>query len=76
MSSDKSTTDLAPDEASMGLDLIWGIKPIGEAIGRNPRQTYHLCANGKLPARLVGGRWVSSRSALREYFTARIGEVG
>lgn len=45
-------------------DLIWGVEAIGEVIGRNYRQTYHLLRNGALPGKNVGGRWVASRKKL------------
>ena len=70
-----NTTPANQAEPELSADLIWGIAAIGEAIGRNPRQAYNLLENGKLPARLVGGRWVSSRSALRKHFSIQIGEV-
>jgi hypothetical protein len=65
-------------EGSLGLgtDLIWGVRSIAHEIARNPRQTFHLLENGRLPARKVGGRWCASRSGLRNFFATLInGEV-
>jgi len=52
------------------LDLVWGVKAIAAEINRNERQTFHLLENGHLPAKKVGGRWVSSRTKLRGVFAA------
>jgi len=56
------------DNATLGNDLIWGVAGIAAEIGRNQRQTFHMLENEKLPAKKVGGRWCSSRSALRQHF--------
>ncbi len=50
------------------IDLIWEAEAIAEVIGRTPRQTHHMLAQGLLPARKVGGRWVASRAALTAFF--------
>ncbi len=50
------------------LDLAWGIREISKVIGRNERQTYHLCATGALPVRKVGNQWVAERGNLRRLF--------
>jgi hypothetical protein len=64
------------DTVSLGSDLIWGVATIAVEIGRNPRQTFHILENGKLPAAKVGGRWCASRSGLRQFFANLIaGEV-
>ena len=55
-------TDLVNDTGDM--DLIWGIEAISQAIGRNPRQTYHMLRMGALPAKNVQGRWVASKAKL------------
>ena len=67
--SNGNPADLAPSEEELGSDLVWGVRNIGAAINRNPRQTFHLCATGQLPARLIGRRWVTSRSALRKFLS-------
>jgi hypothetical protein len=49
--------------------VIWGAEPIGEIIGRNPRQAHHLLTSGQIKsARKVGGRWCASIAALRAEF--------
>ena len=58
------------DSASIGhnggpplepLDVLWGAKAIGKAIGRNERQTFGMLEAGELPAKKVKGRWASTR---------------
>lgn len=51
-----------------GLDLVWGLKAIGEVIGQSVPQTHHMLRNGYLPARQVGEKWVASRSKLISFF--------
>jgi hypothetical protein len=51
------------------LDLLWGVREIAKAIGRTERQTYEMCAEGQLPARQVGSRWVAERRQLVRFFT-------
>ncbi|MGV8831244.1 MAG: DNA-binding protein [Devosia sp.] len=53
------------------LDLLWGAKPIGEALGLTERQAKYMLANNEIPGRKVGGRWVASREALRLFFNDR-----
>ena len=50
------------------LPLLWGVKEIAAYIGRPQRATYHLLDQGRLPAKVVGGRWCASRDNLREFF--------
>ncbi|MBB4003237.1 DNA-binding protein [Aurantimonas endophytica] len=50
------------------LGLVWGVEAIAEKIGRTPRQTFHMCATGALPAKKVCGRWVAKRDALERFF--------
>ena len=57
-----------PAAEAISADLLWGVKPIAIEIGRTERQTYHMLVTGQLPAQLVGGRWVASRSGLRQRF--------
>ncbi|SKA26473.1 helix-turn-helix domain-containing protein [Consotaella salsifontis] len=56
------------NETDEPLDLVWGIKAIAKLIGRTERATYAMCADGKLPARRVGERWVAKREALERFF--------
>jgi hypothetical protein len=50
------------------IDLIWGVASIAKTIHRTPRQAFHLCSTGALPAKKVGGRWVADRQALQRFF--------
>ena len=50
------------------LDLVWGIKGIGEFIDKPPRETHYLLSTGKIPARQVGMQWVASKGQLRAFF--------
>jgi hypothetical protein len=50
------------------LDLAWGVKEIANMIGRNERQTYHLCSTGAIPVRKVGAHYVADRGKLRRLF--------
>jgi len=53
------------------LDLLWGVREIAKTIGRSERATFYLLETGKIPpARRIGGRWCSSRAALRRFFEA------
>jgi hypothetical protein len=68
MSAEENLADLVPDDGSLGADLIWGVKRIADVINRNPRQTFHLLENGRLPAKKIGGRWCASRTGLQKFF--------
>ena len=57
----------------LGADLIWEVTEIAKEIRRSPRQTHYILSSGKLPGFKVGGRWCTSRSALREFFAAQLG---
>jgi hypothetical protein len=59
--------------AGLAEDLVWGAKGISTVVGRSERQTYHMLVTGQLPAQLVGGRWVASRSGLRQRFAQVLG---
>jgi hypothetical protein len=58
----------AIDVGAWSDDLVWGAPGIAVEIGRTERQAIHLLTTGKLPAKKIGGRWVSRRSALRALF--------
>lgn len=56
-------------EDKVPLDLIWGIGPIGQLIGRTYQQTYHMVRSGQLPmVKQIGERYVASRSKLIAFF--------
>lgn len=53
------------------LDLIWGAKDIGKAIGLSERQAFNLLANDLLPpVKQIGARYVVSRRKLVAFFEA------
>lgn len=58
-------------EDTLASDLLWGVDAIAAFIGRTPRQVYDAVEKNQLPARKVNGRWVASRSVLRETLTGR-----
>jgi hypothetical protein len=43
---------------------VWGAAEIGAVIRKSERAVFHLLESGLLPAKKVGGRWVSSRKKL------------
>ena len=49
-------------------ELIWEAEGIGAEIGLPTRVAYNLLRTGALPGQKVGGKWCSSRSALRDCF--------
>lgn len=59
-------TMTAPEKA-VREDMLWGIEAIAAEIGRPLRATFHLLANGRIPARKIGQTWVASRDELRRY---------
>jgi hypothetical protein len=49
----------------------WGAKSIGTAIGRTPRQTYHMLRRGLIKsAKQVGKNYVAHTATLRKEFGA------
>ena len=51
---------------------IWGVKNIAPIIGRTERQTFHLLKTGQLPAKKLGGSYVST---YRKLMSALLGEA-
>lgn len=56
------------DTTEKELDLIWGAEAIGQVIGQNAQQTFHMLNAGLIPARKVGKKWVIERSKLVRFF--------
>lgn len=52
----------------LASELIWEAEGIGAEIGLPTRVAYNLLRTGALPGQKVGGKWCSSRSALRDCF--------
>ena len=49
------------------LDVLRGAERIGLYIGLNVRQAFYLLGKGELPAKKIGGRWVSTKHQLRSF---------
>ena len=49
-------------------DLLKGVRKIARFIGEDERAANHLLATGQLPAGKMGGRWIASKTALRQHF--------
>jgi hypothetical protein len=64
-----------PTSEAASHDLVWGVVAIAQEINRNSRQTYHLLESRRLPAKKVGNRWCSSKTALRRFFAAQFTEA-
>jgi len=60
------SVDVAPSQ--LGDDIIWGATAIGTELGIGRRKTFYLLEKGLLPATKVGREWVTTRSALRDFF--------
>jgi hypothetical protein len=58
----------------LASDLLWGTEGIAAEVGLPERVAYHLLRTGVLPGRKIGGKWCSSRSALRDCFKQIISE--
>lgn len=56
------------DASDEDLKPIWGAEDIGKVINRSTRQTFALLEAGELPAKKIGGRWVSTKQKLRRLF--------
>jgi len=52
------------------LDLIWGAKTIAREIGQSERMAFYLLEKRLIPGMKIGGRWCSSRGALKRRFEA------
>ena len=62
---------------ALGLDLLWGLKPIARELGLTERQAAHQIKERRLPVDRRGGKLVASRTGLRRHFAKVLnGEVG
>jgi hypothetical protein len=59
----------------LACDLVWEVEGIAEEVGLPVRVAYHLLRTRVLPAQKIGGKWCSSRTALRKHFAGVLGEV-
>jgi hypothetical protein len=53
-----------------GVDLLRGLKAIGDHIGMTERQVQHLHENGDLPTFTLGRRVCARKSVLARHFAA------
>ncbi len=51
---------------------VWGAENIAPIIKRSVRQTFYLLSTGQLPARKIGGRYVSTK---RKLMSAILGDA-
>jgi hypothetical protein len=69
-------SDLMEDAPTVAVDEdepVWGAEEMGKVIKRTTRATWCLLLAGALPARKVGGKWVSTRRRLRTYLAGEDG---
>jgi hypothetical protein len=59
----------------LASELVWEVEGIAAELGLPTRVAYNLLRTRALPGQKVGGKWCSSRSALRKHFAAVLGEV-
>ena len=62
-------TDDDLEEVQEQSDFIWGAVAIGREANLKPRQVFHMLEKGLLPAKKVGNKWCSTRTALRRALT-------
>jgi len=76
MNSNGNDPDVSANAAKpLADELVWEVEGIAEEVGLPVRVTYNLLRTRALPGQKVGGKWCSSRSALRKHFAAVLGEV-
>ncbi len=56
------------EHPTLADDLLWGAGAIGRELGIPERKVFYQLERGNLPAKKIGGLWVSSRTKLRELF--------
>ena len=54
------------------LDLLYGVRSIGEALGLTEEQADHLIRAGRIPAFKLGGRVCSRRSVLHGWLEEQL----
>ena len=59
----KSTMDIIP---------IWGARAIGERLGVNERVAFYMLESGRVPARKVGRKWVTTEQKIRDFLAADV----
>lgn len=58
----------------VALGLIWGAARIAIALGVSKRRAFYLLEHEEIPGKKVGGRWVTTRDLLRQYFQGSISD--
>lgn len=53
------------------LKPVWGAEKIGEILGTSVRKTFYLLEKGLVPARKVGGSWMSTEGELADFLLGR-----
>jgi hypothetical protein len=61
-------TEQLPAAIELSGDILWGSGEIAADLGIGERKVLHLLVKGAIPARKVGGMWISRRSVLRRHF--------
>jgi len=56
-------------DVSLSSDIVWEAEGIAAEINLGRHQVVHMLRRNLLPARKVGNRWCSTRSALRKFLT-------
>lgn len=56
-------------------DLLEGAADFSEFLGFSQRRTIYLLEKGDIPAGKLRGRWIGSKSQLREFFAELAGEA-
>jgi hypothetical protein len=64
------STCKTPTDNESGLELIWGAKNIAKEIGQSERMAFYLLEKSLIPGTKIGGRWCTSRGALKRRFEA------
>ncbi len=59
-------------KSTLGSDLLWGAAAVADELRLDRRTVEILVGNGLIPGGLVGGKIVSSRRRLREFFDAAV----
>ena len=77
---DSRTEGRHEEDGRDDLDLLCGTGAIAGAVygadtPENRRKANHQLATGGLPGQKSGGRWWSSKRAIRKHFAAALGET-
>ena len=56
----------APGDSTLGDELLEGAAEIADYMGLGLRRTFYLLEKGALPAAKLGGRYISTKTKLRE----------